>query len=301
MIPEFPEFKKLELSDKKDVEKFTSKFPPCSDFNFASMWAWNIKDEIIISQLYGNLVVRFTDYLTGELFYSFLGDNKVNEVAEALLHLSKKEGLKPELRLIPEASLAGLDDKKFKIKEDRDHFDYIYNINELKSLAGSKFVKKRNQVSNFSKSYPKAEARIINLKDKNVQASIFNLFIEWLKIKKEKEKIFESHEEVAVTRLLLVIDICKLLGVGIFIEEKMAAFIISELTESEYVVAHASKIDRFFNGINSFLIKKNAEILSSFNKKVFNYEQDLGLENLRDAKTRFRPANFIKKYRLTSL
>ena len=66
MIPQFPEFKSLELSDKKDIESFTKRFPPYSDFNFVSMWSWDIKEEIRISQLNGNLVVRFTDYLTGK-------------------------------------------------------------------------------------------------------------------------------------------------------------------------------------------------------------------------------------------
>src|SRR3989338_5939738 len=102
MIPKFPKFKKLELSDKKDIEKFTSKFPPYSDFNFVSMWSWDIKGEMRISILNENLVVRFTDYITGEPFFSFLGNNKVNETAEALIDLSKKEGLKPMLKLVPE-------------------------------------------------------------------------------------------------------------------------------------------------------------------------------------------------------
>src|SRR5438045_3776660 len=125
MIPEFPQFKKLELSDKKNVEKFTSKFPPYSDFNFVSMWSWDIKEEMRISQMHGNLIVRFTDYTTGEPFYSFLGNTKVNETAEALLELSKKEGLPIQLKLIPEDSIKDLDLKKFKIAEDRDNFDYI--------------------------------------------------------------------------------------------------------------------------------------------------------------------------------
>ena len=88
MIPEFPQFKKLELSDKKDVEKFTSLFAPYSDFNFASLWSWNIKDEMRLSVLNGNLVVHFTNYLTEELFYSFLGDKKINETAETTISVS---------------------------------------------------------------------------------------------------------------------------------------------------------------------------------------------------------------------
>lgn len=36
MLSSFPEFKELELGDKEEIENFTSKFPPCSGFNFVS-------------------------------------------------------------------------------------------------------------------------------------------------------------------------------------------------------------------------------------------------------------------------
>lgn len=73
MILKFLEFKKLELLDKKEVEKITSKFPPYSDFNFVSMWSWDVKEELRISKLNNNLVVRFADYFVGNPFFYFLG------------------------------------------------------------------------------------------------------------------------------------------------------------------------------------------------------------------------------------
>src|SRR5688572_28215219 len=122
MIPEFPHFKKLELKDKEDVEKFTSKFSPYSDFNFVSMWSWDIRGKMGLSMLYGNLVVRFTDYLTGEPFYSFLGNHKANETAAELMNLSQKEGLPLKLQLIPEESVQKINQEKFYIIENRNHF-----------------------------------------------------------------------------------------------------------------------------------------------------------------------------------
>ncbi len=301
MIPEFPEFKKLELSDREEIEKLTSKFPPYSDFNFVSMWSWDIKGEIRLSMLNSNLTVRFTDYLTGELFYSFLGDSKVDESAETLMKFSFQEGFKFRLKLVPQVTAELLDKEKLKVKEDVDHFDYIYDLARLWKMEGGLYAKKRNQVANFLKTYPEAFAKEIDLREKAIQASIINLSMEWLKKKMDKEDIFESHEEVAISRMLLALEDANLVGVGVFIKEKMIAFMINELTSSQYVIAHASKIDRSFVGVNSFLIKKNSEILYSKNKVFFNYEQDLGVPSLRDAKSRFRPVFFLKKYQLTSL
>ncbi len=51
MLPKFPNFKKIELSDRKDVENITSRFPPYSDFNFSSLWAWDLEGEMGLSIL----------------------------------------------------------------------------------------------------------------------------------------------------------------------------------------------------------------------------------------------------------
>jgi uncharacterized protein len=299
MLPEFPQFKKLELGDKKEIEKITGEYPPYSDFNFVSMWSWDVKGEMRISVLHGNLVVQFTDYITGRPFYSFLGNSKVGETASTLLELSRKDGFEPKLKLLPEDSIMGIDVKKFNVQENRDHFDYVYDFTELSSLVGGKFAHKRNQVSAFLKKYPEAQIKIIDLKDKDLQTEMINLHLKWSKKKAEKEQAFESHDEAMFERLLLTLESCSLVGTGVFVGDKLVAFLISELTPSEYVIAHSSKIDDAFIGVNAFLMKKNSEIMYSLNKRFFNYEQDLGIENLRQAKVRFRPTSFLKKYQLT--
>ena len=163
MIPEFPNFKKLELSDKEAVEKFTQKYPPYSDFNFVSIWSWNVDGEMKISQLNGNLVVRFIDYITNEPFYSFLGDNTTNETAETLLELSRREGITLQLKLMPEDSIKGLNDQKFKIVESRDNFDYVYSLSSLYECNGKAYEKQRLLVNRFCKKYSGIEVRLLPL------------------------------------------------------------------------------------------------------------------------------------------
>ena len=70
-LPKFPLFKNLELSDYANVLSFTKGFPPYSDFDFGSMYSWNFAESMLISNLYGNLVVRFADYVSGNHFFTF--------------------------------------------------------------------------------------------------------------------------------------------------------------------------------------------------------------------------------------
>src|SRR5437016_4527487 len=102
MLPQFPQFKELELSDAGDVQRYTARHAPFSDFNFAGLWSWNIDGSVLLCELNGNLVVRLGDCVTGEVFYSFLGDGSVNETVEALIDLSCRENLQPRLQLVPE-------------------------------------------------------------------------------------------------------------------------------------------------------------------------------------------------------
>ena len=103
-IPFFPKFKNLEISDKKEVETITHQFEPYSDYNFVSLWSYNVKEEIQISKLNDNLVIKFTDYISGNPFYSFLGNNLVEDTISKLLKHSKTLNIPPLLKLIPESA-----------------------------------------------------------------------------------------------------------------------------------------------------------------------------------------------------
>lgn len=300
MIPEFPKFKLIELSDNQELGKMTANFPPYSDFNFTSMWSWNLIDEIAVSKLNGNLVARFTDYITTTPFFSFIGDQEVNDTCKHLLDLTIRSGLPPFLRLVPEVCIKEIDIEKFEIHEDRGHFDYIYSIGDLRDYPGKKFSKKRNHVNGFLQKFPGARAEVVSLKDSHVSESVLKLFEKWQSIKAKKEAGYGLHDLAAMKRLLQGVEVFDLITVGIFIEEELVALFISQLIGPEYALAHMMKADTSVDdGLYAFLMKKNAEVLSSFNIKFFNYEQDLGLENLRIAKSRFYPQTFLKKYTIS--
>ncbi|MCX6757630.1 MAG: phosphatidylglycerol lysyltransferase domain-containing protein [Candidatus Nomurabacteria bacterium] len=296
MLPEFPQFKNLELLDKESIELHTKKFPPYSDFNFISMWSWDIKGETRISKLNGNLVVKFNDYITGEPFYSFLGDSEVDNTVEKLLELSKKEGLKVQLKLISEESSKNLDNKKYKILEDRDHFDYIYDLEKLSKYAGGEYSQKRNEVSHLLSNNQNITTRELDLRNPDLRKMVTNLFHKWVNNKKNDGKEYEEHEELAFNKILFLSDNYRLICVGLFRDTELLAFKISELIESGYALGHASKSDTSIKGTNALLMKADSEILSSYGRKLFNFEQDLGLQNLRDGKSRFKPITFLKKY-----
>ena len=307
MIPEFPQFKKLELSDKKDVEKFTFKYPPYSDFNFVSMWSWDIKGEMRISQLHSNLVVRFTDYLSGKPFYSFLGNNKVNETVEQLLKLAKRSGFPLQLKLIPEDFIKEVNLSKFKVEEDRNHFDYIFSIDNLVNYPGSNFQKHRNKVRRFER---KHQFEILNLSlvSKINQKLLLDLVQSWIDQRKAKVNTKNTedylqmedleNEFIAFNKLLSAPDtfLEPLVCSALFVNGNLSGFIVNEKISENYCLAHFGKADIKYDGIYHFLMQKNAKVCSGLGAIYLNHEQDLGFKNLRFSKEGYCPAHFLKKY-----
>lgn len=299
MILEFPNFKPIELSDKGDVEKITNKFPPYSDFNFVSMFSWDIKGEMRISQLYGNLIVRFTDYITGEPFYSFLGSNKVNEVIDILLKLSLKEGINSKLKLVPEASLNGINRSRYTISEDRDHFDYILSLEKLSNYEKHRLRHHISHRRHFLESYSDIKTKVLDLKSVEHKVAVMSLTTIWMKNKIDQGKSFLDHLEEAVKRYLIVQEGFHehFISVGLFNNhEKLIAFTVNELIDQDHYVCHFMKGDNSFRGIYSHLVCETSKILLKEGRKYINFEQDLGLANLRQSKKTFEPVDFLKKY-----
>ncbi len=300
MIPKFPDFKKLELADKFDIETFTQKYLPYSDFNFTSMWSWDIKKNMIWSVLNGNLVVRFNDYITGESFFSYLGTHKVNDTIIKLIEYAKNDCKSSILKLVPELCIEGIDTSLYIVKEDINNFDYLYDISSLSAYRGNKFLTQRNMVNRLLKHHPEIQSKLINIHQTSIQKEVLQLVDVWEKNKIDSHKSIEKENELlALRKLFGSINEINLVCVGVYSHNELIAFSLNELLPSDYAIAHFAKSNVLFPGIYAYLMRETNRVLSQHERKVLNFEQDLGLNNLRYSKRSFRPISFLKKYTIS--
>jgi hypothetical protein len=293
MIPKFPKFKSLELTDNKEIEKFTSKFPPYSDFNFVSLWSWDIKGEIRISMLNNNLVVRFTDYVTGELFYSFLGDEKENETVEELFKFLEKENSKQILKLISEEIGHKLVKSNFSLVLDQDSYDYIYSVSHLSKMQGWTKNSSGKNIRNFIKKYPNYVVKHCPIKETKKDEFI-GMFKKWAR-NKGAENYLELNENKALVRIFDIKDE-NVNTVSLYVNGIFVGFTIYEILSSNYAISHFAKTDiTFHNAISDILNWEEAKILDTRGVKFFNWEQDLGIPGLRKSKEKYRPSFLFKK------
>jgi hypothetical protein len=297
VIPVFPEFKKIEVTDREAVEAHTHKYEPYSDFNFISLWAWDTSEERMISELNGNLVVRFTDYSTNEPFLSFLGTNETEHTARTLIDYCKANDLPMTLKLMPEISVKDIRPSVLKVEEDRDNFDYVYSVSQHASFLGGDYKRSRNFVNTFKRENSSARAEIIDLADVGAQGDILKVIDVWEKNKIEKEQEYElEHEKSAMQRLFATADKHTLTVTAIFVDNAIFAFGIDELLPNQYCISHFQKADTAQKGIYDFLIQEKARHFETHGVAYINFEQDLGVEGLRRSKMAYRPVDFLKKY-----
>ena len=296
MIPQFPEFKKLELADKNEIESFTKKFPPYSDFNFVSMWSWDTRGGMSISTLNNNLVVKFNDYLSKEPFYSFIGDSEIDSTIDVLADFSMKKGLGSKLKLIPNDMLSLSMNNNFIAIPDQDNFDYIYKVKDFYDCEGQKYETQRNQINRFKKKYTNIKVEVYKNFDP-IRENILKLEFEWKAAKIQQDRILEFINESEAMSRILKLDLSNFVTICIFSEGKLIAFCINELIpNSPYALAHFAKADVSFSGVYSFLLHETCKVLIEEGKEFLNYEQDLGIEYLRQSKNSFRPIDFLKKH-----
>ncbi len=299
-IANFPNFKKLELSDKEIIDRITSQYPPYSDYNFASLWSYNTENDAKFSFIDNNLVIQFRDYITNDPFLSFLGNSNISETIKKLLNYAKNQSLSQKLKLIPDAIINADESilNMFDVKEDRDNFDYIYDLEVIKLLEGPLYSNKRNKISKFVREYPEASITLLDLSNQSSTDFILKVFAAW---ETSQEKTDTFHERKALCRLLEQNQIFNLRCICITIKSEIKAFSIAEILPNHFSVIHFSKADTSYTGIFEYLYKNVAQKLWEEGCHFLNREQDLGIENLRESKRSWNHIGFLKKYTISHL
>lgn len=297
MLTAFSKLKKLEFEDRHFFAQFIKQFPPYNDFEFLSMWVYNIENKNGYYVLNDNLVIKIQDFVTGDLFYSFLGTNKVHETIKTLLARSKNEGLDNQLRLVPAINLQSSPDLEnyFCIKEDPDSFDYILSVEEVADFKGKKYHNKRNLVNRFKKLCPEHRLESLDFTNEKTKKDIIELFYLWEQQKGKSRKETQI-ELTAIRRLLSFASIHKVMGLGVYCKDRLIGFVSYHIVHNSYALINFEKGDLSYCGISSYLHHEAAKHLKTLGINYINYEQDLGIPGLKKAKMLWRPVHFLKKY-----
>lgn len=294
-LPKFPEFTELTLNHQSILKQYTLQFPPYSDYTFSSLWCWNLDNSCRLSDLNDNLVILFADYLTQQSFISFLGNHSINETVGTLLEAIKQFDCSPHLQLIPDHNFTKIAlDKRYKLIQDIDGQDYVYDLDDLAQMAGRKYQAHRNFINRFTNNY-QWHVELLDLRQPQTWHEINNLLKVWI-TDKTAQGIDVSNDLQAVTRLSYILDQIDLTIVGLYVSKQLVGYTINEHNQHNYATNLFEHADTSYVGVFRVLKQQTAIKLLDKGYKYWSHQQDLGIPGLRRSKQSYRPKFYLKKW-----
>lgn len=192
------------------------------------------------------------------------------------------------MKAVSESQAGILGQMGYTVTEDRENFDYIYLKEDLESLQGRKYHKKKNLVNAFIKNYSYEGKPLLEEYHKDA----FKILESWWNERHVEGDYMAAKEAVQRAEEL------SLCGEIYYVDGKPAAYTLGEeIAGGNTYVIHFEKALSGYKGLYQFINMSFASILPE--KYVYiNREQDLGDEGLRHAKMSYRPRSFVRKYRV---
>jgi hypothetical protein len=295
------EISELTICDKKIFDNyFESADLQLSELNFTNFYIW--KDYYRIRYCIINNFLCIFSFIDDNFPFSFfpIGDYSDKENLKNAIYAVKdyfSEIGKPLVfgRVAAEQLTAFEDlDFDYTLKEDRNNFDYLYDVQKLITLSGKKLDGKRNHINKLKKNHTYEYEEISS---QNVAAC--KLILEkWYTERNYTEDASLVAERKANLILLENFRVLNLKGAIINIDGKPEAFTFGERLNSNTVVIHAEKANAEIDGIYPLI---NQQFLANqwSDFEYVNREQDLGIEGLRRAKLSYNPARLVEKFTIS--
>ena len=284
----------FELDDQALIQTYIDRYRPLScEYNFSNLFAWQTAYKMSWSLYQERLLIY--DEISQFAFMPLGEDFSPEELVILSLNL-KSAGLTPNFCLLTAEYI-----KKFPeienyyiVKEERNHSEYIYSVDSLCDLNGTKLHKKKNLISQFKRSYPDFEVHPLKGKYKHKARKLAQILLS----RRKKPSDTLDQEFYALKTSFDYFDQLGLDGLAITIGEKLVAFsIFSALNPSTYDIQF-EKSDTDYKGAAQVINHETAKFLKD-KCQYLNREQDLGIKGLRQAKMSYDPVELITPYSLT--
>ncbi len=293
-IEQFPHFTPLALEHKDRFEElFRTTQPRISEFTFTNLFMWRHHYGIDVASYGDGLLCLAKPNGNGPFFFPPIGVENPPEAVKASLKYLEHEGHVPVMKRVDQtlADRLAADSGQWTVESDRDQFDYVYAVEDLVSLSGRKYHRKKNHLNKFLKNYP-FEYRPLG---EELLEGCFKLVEEWCIVRKCDEYPALAGEERAIRELLMNLDRLSCRGAALMVEDRVEAFTLGEALNQDTVVIHIEKANADTEGAYAAMNQQFLEHEWSGFTSV-NREQDMGEEGLRKAKESYLPTAMVEKY-----
>ena len=298
-------FKEINISSKEELDPYFNMvdYEAC-EYCFGTLYMWQhvYKTSHYIGDGFAVIMAEYEGNS-----YSILplaSKERVPEVIDYVVQYFENEGKPIYFRGITKEVVDTLKERyqnKLNYTEERDLFDYIYDGESIRTLAGRKNQKKRNHLNYFLKEYKdRYEYKIL---DKENFKECIKMLKAWSGIKEDNDEHDEGMDDefIGIKKIFNNYDELrdKIKIAGVYVDNKIEAFTIGELLNSNMALIHIEKANLNIRGLYQYINQQF--VLNEFKDVEFvNREEDLGIPGLRKAKLSYHPIKFVEKYTVKS-
>jgi hypothetical protein len=286
-------FEPIDLNLQKEYQHRLSQCSQIgSDYSFINIWGWG--EEYGLQWAWHDSLVCIKQTRPSEKLWAPVGDWK--GVDWNTMFSAAKDNCSKFIR-VPEALLdiwKEETDLPFNIVESRNHWDYLYNRQELIDLKGNRYHKKKNLLNQFRKKYDYTYLPFGP--DMVTQAE--ELQEDWCTWRDCESSETLTSENKAIAKVLKNWEqLDNITGGGVVVNQYLIAYTVAEVLPDNSMVIHFEKacpdIKGGYQAINQIFLSENESQCD-----IVNREQDIGDEGLRKAKLSYHPMGFVKKFQV---
>ncbi len=288
------QFKSLDLTQKRQYDALLrSQGERGCEFNFANLYLWG-RQKLALQTNHAAIFSQFNR----KTVYPFPIGDDLKPVLDAILHDAQIRGIPCRLTGMTARDcdlLEQLYPGRFRFHNDRDGYDYVYDIQDLAQLKGRKYQKKRNHINRFRQEY--AGYTLEPITDENTVEAV-ELLQKWYTDRELTDPRGDYHmEKAAIFKALRDRTLLELEGLLLRHNGRVLAMTLGSRISRDTFDVHFEKALEEADGAYPAICHEYARYLQAKYPELLylNREDDMGLEGLRKAKLSWCPHHLIEK------
>lgn len=290
-------FKSLELSNKDILNSYLGKQNyRASDLCFTNLYCWGRKFETQFALTPEWLFIRFKDNNGRNSYLKPIGTGNLKEAIDLIRDDHQQYATSFQMRGLTKEMIEeveGVMPGEFEYHLNRSVSDYIYSTDKLIHLNGKKLQSKRNHINRFKRENDWAYHSLTG--NKALQEECKKMLQKWMDVNKEDKDPSLTYDDFATSLMLDNFEYFNLKGGLICVDNKIAAFSIGESLTQDTFIVHVEKAFTTIHGAYAIINQQFVENEASEFLYV-NREEDMGIDNLRQAKLSYQPEIILEKY-----
>lgn len=304
----FPHFQKFTVSDIPLYITYYKRLTDAyCDFSLDDLFIWfNYYNNLEICTLNDNIVMRFSNVIdSGKLYYTLMGELKINNTITELMHFIKGQGATPQVHYIPELvamHIAKLGRTNLTIEEDIDNREYIYDVDRLVKLAGRPYENLRRRVHYFQQHNTNISIHKFDLKKAADRRLINAATTAWVNTKEGQRNDPDMLEVEVIHKHLELARHLSVYAYGILCDDTLVNINIFQVPPQKgWLILNHIKCDYQYKDVFGYAFYSLFTVAREMGLKWVNFEQDLGISGLRTVKTLFHPDRLLHRYTVSLL